>query len=291
VPPAQLVRLDGRPVDLVASGYVLYALSQRPSQLYRLRPEAPQDFINRKATRSGTYKLILDSVQAKLYAVQHGTPGHSVISWLDPLSLSEISRRTVPLEVRSGLANWDVLWLTTSDGLYVMKDLDSTPRRLIAGTVTATALDPANDRLIAAVQRPDSTELVTFTLGTARPGQHVTVPLIGVSLALVFVDLWLAGTGRDGRGRVLHLDGLTFQPRPTGPLATSAGSISVWPGDTVVWAASSTRLACIGRSSGLLLAVADPAPGPVVTELGVAYAMAEDGIRALDLSRTGCYRG
>jgi hypothetical protein len=291
VPPMQLVRLGGRPVDLVASGYVLYALSQHPSQLYRLRPEVAHNFIDSTPVRSSAYKLVLDSVQAKLYLVQHGTPGHSIISWVDPLSLNEISRRTIPLEVRGGLANWDVLWLTTSDGLYVMKDLDSPPRRLIAGKVTATALDTANDRLVAAVQRRDSTDLVTFTLGTARPGQHVTVPLLGVSLALVFVDLWLAGTGRDGRGKVLHLDALTFEPRPAGSLPASAGPVTVWPGDTVLWAVTSARLTCIGRSSGSLLASADPASGPVVTELGVGYAMAEDGIRALDLSRTGCYRG
>lgn len=288
------LRVDGTPIDLAAGGYLL-ALTKAPSRIYRLAPQQPLGWVAERDVDPGSYRLVLDGLQLKLYLLGHQTGGTS-IRRIDPLSLATVNQLSVPFDVRDAVASFDTLWLATDDAVYSVPispgAAASAPRLIVQGAVQALAIDELDERVMVALASSGGTTLRSFAFDSDAPGPTAFVRLDRVSLAVVSDDVWVAGTGPNARGGLLHFDSATLHPRIAGPYQIYGITTEIWPGDLAVWVAGDAELVCLARSDGALLASSDvDVSGRLVTAQQFAFALDDDSIQVLDVSETPCYRG
>jgi hypothetical protein len=203
----------------------------------------------------------------------------------------------------SGAALDGVLWLATSDGLWVINATAATSgaSKVANGTIFSVVADPVRHRIlygseVSAPAGANSLGSVVIYEIDANTNTHSVVasspplPIGKESIAIVADQIWVGGYGSGSDPRLFHLDGSSLQPLQTNgfgadPLELGPGAI-VWPGASAVWVRSggSEGLACIDPQSGALLEQWPAVQGPVASVPGHAYAVSDGSLDQLNLT-------
>lgn len=274
----------GHPLDLALTNGVLFALYDSPPRLVRVAT-SQQTIAGAVAVPAGGRRLAYDG--ASVWVIGTEPPG-SRVSAYDQNYLRRVSVATLPFAVSAAIASAGRLWLGGPDGLYALRPRKS-PTRLLAGAVGALAADPARDRVLVARPAGSSTELVAVSTDSDRVTLRVSLPLRNVTLAATVDDVWVAGSGP--APRLQHLSEATLLAYPGERVPT--GAVSVWAGQSMIWAkgpGEAAGLTCIDAESGDIRARWAALDGPVVSAPIAAYAVDDNEVVPLPISRA-CFPG
>jgi hypothetical protein len=282
--------LAGSPLDLASSGPLLYVLTANPSRLTRLITDPSPLVVQAAPVDADAYKVAIDQDSHRLFVFRHDGTSRTIIAEYDPLGLSLVSERAVPLEVVAVTAFEDRLWLGAANGLYVVDFAPGSLRKVpdIQGRVAGVASSTAGDRVLVATQgKGHNSELSAVQVETEEPAIQRTIPFSQLSMAVVGIELWAAGAAADGTGAALHLNSEFLNGSMT-PSITARRAITVWPGNTVIWARTGRKLTCISASDGNTLAAGSTVSGPVVPSIGYAFALFDNSVFSFDLANSAC---
>jgi hypothetical protein len=291
-PAVTTIGLAGRPVDLNSAGDLFYVLTEAPARLMRLDAIAPHRTLRSTAIPAGAFRLLVEHETSRLWVLQHNGSTRTFLTEYDPLSLSQLSRRLLPVGVLGASVYNSRLWLGSEEGLYTVDADGHAGPKLVRGVghwVISVLLDRAGDRIIAGSLNGAGSSLTAIGLETQRIQSRAEISVGNVSFARTENSLWIAGWRPDGSGMVDRLDPHTLQPISTAPSVKRLDrAVEVWPGDRVVWVVEAGTATCMSQLTGAVLSTTAKLSGPVVPGLQAVYAIGSRAVQVLDLTGTQC---
>jgi hypothetical protein len=227
-PAVTTIGVPGRPVDLNSAGNLFYVLTEAPARLMRLDAIAPHRTLRSTAIPAGSFRLLVEHQTSRLWVLQHSGSEHTFLTEYDPLSLSQLSRRLLPVGVLGAAVSNSRLWLGSEEGLYTVDADGHSGPKLVHGVghwVISLVLDRAGDRVIAGSLNGAGSSLTAIGLESVRILSRAEVSIGNVSFARTENSLWIAGWRPDGSGMVdrLRVSGDSTVPSRSGPATASSG--------------------------------------------------------------------
>jgi hypothetical protein len=286
------VKMQGTAVLVAGDGAQIYAVTSDPSQIVRIEAQAPNNplILASAGVSPRAFQFFVDSDTAYLWSLERTGDQTTDVVEYDPISLTEIKRRTLAMFVSQAVAVDGVLFLATSQGLYRYDGETGALRRLLPGDAVAIVQDPVHQRVIVAQALVDGTMLYGLDEDSTRVESRSWIGVLDVTMAAVNEDLWIAGTAGNNQPALVHLPTSWLSPAEASPDPTGS-STTVWPGEEVLWLQDGLHLSCLAAGTGQVLAVASDLIGPVVSGLGFGYVVSNGVLHVLDLRGTPCQPG
>jgi hypothetical protein len=287
--------LPGHPVDVAASGSLLYVLVSAPDRLLLLDHSDPNQVLQSAPVDIGSRaRVIIDIDSARVWVLTTDIDDNSLLIEFDPLSLKRLAITPLGRGVFTVVPLGDSLWLATDEGLGRVPLLGPMVRRTTAirGTVTALVASRIDYTLLVGIADGNQTTVRWVSPDTVATVAAASLPIRSIDVALVGAMVWAAGVRVDGQGTVLRLDSTTLRPVPSPiSLLVREPGVTVWTGIRNLWVLDGGVLSCLEPRSGTLLTSAPRVSGPVVSSSGYVYAIGSRSVKVLDLSRTPCLLG
>ncbi|UQX88503.1 hypothetical protein M6D93_00515 [Jatrophihabitans telluris] len=300
--PIRPVNVPGRPSDVTGELPLLYTLATGPSRVYRLDPSRPTELLTSVAVDQNAYHVVLDPEVNRLWVFSY-RGADTLVTELDPLSLSKLSERVIPLVIDAVAPDGDRMWIGAETGLYILDGNSSRPQAVtkIVNPVRWLALDQVNQRLIVASTAGVRTTIssVTRTPYYGRGGTVVDHPkvaadtsfeLLHVSVAVADGgDLWVAGRRLDNAGWLVRLDPASLRALVGAPENTSYdANVSVSAAAGRLWIQNRGVLSCATGVSALTLQSFTGYTGEIAGSGQTVLAVGSGGVQVLDTTLTDC---
>jgi hypothetical protein len=286
------VTLPGTALLVAGDGDHVYAVTSDPSEIVRIEAQSTKDptFLAQTPISPRAFGFFIDVDTAYLWSLERTGDNLTDIVEYDPISLAEVGRHTLNMYIAQAVAVDNTLWLATSQGVYSYDWQSGKARRLLPGAATAITTDPLHQRVIVAQPQRGGTMMYSIDVETRHIATRTWVALSDLTMALVSDDLWIAGSASSNQPGLVHLPASWLSPTEQAP--TPAGSsVTIWPGEQVVWLQNGAHLSCLSSTTGQTLTTTSDLIGPVVSGLGYAYVVSGGNLHILDLRSTTCRQG
>jgi hypothetical protein len=257
------------------SGGELYVLSTAPEKLVAVDRDGR---IRGEAAAPTGGRLVVANKTSDLVWVVAPNSGYSDVFVYIGSTMAGIGRFHVPAVVSAADALGNQLWMATDRGIY-RGPRGTTAVRVpgFTGAARLIAADPLRFRLLAVSTDYD---LIDVDGQRARVVRRLS-EILPEAVAVTGSGIWFVGFGRQLGSRLGRVDPHTLRIRLVGvPDAGAPQGAEAWAGERVLWIkyAYSGSLVCIDGSTGEAGGAFTNTDSPVVSTLGLAYAVRSRGV-------------